>query len=318
MIALRFHDGRPRVEEADDPVPAPGEALVGVRLAGICGTDLEIAAGYMAFRGIPGHEFVGVVEEAPDAPSWIGTRVVGEINVACGSCAFCLRDLRRHCPARTVLGIAGRDGAFARRLVLPLANLHAVPEEVTDEAAVFAEPLAAAWEVVDRLHPPPGCHALVLGAGRLGQLCAEALACAGSRPVVCVRSPAKLERLRRRGFVAVSDAAPLAPFDLVVEATGSPDGLARAISLVRPRGTIALKTTAHGDSTLDLAPLVVNEIAVVGSRCGPFDAALRHLSADLSLTEGLVSGRYPLRDAARAFDHARRPDALKVILDVAG
>jgi threonine dehydrogenase-like Zn-dependent dehydrogenase len=312
--ALVFADGEPRVEERPDPSPSRGEAIVRVTLAGICRTDLEIARGYMGFDGIPGHEFVGVVESAPE-PGFAGRRVVGEINVGCGSCERCRRGLGRHCPRRTVLGIAGRDGAFAERLALPTANLHAVPDAMPDEVAVFTEPLAAAYEILEQVRPAAGTAALVLGDGRLGQLCASVLARAGSPPSVVGRHPEKLRRLERMGLRAIPAGTAIPrEFDLAVEATGTPEGLALALSAVRPRGTVVLKSTYRGAAPVALAPAVVDEITIVGSRCGPFAPALEHLSTDPAVTEGLVSGRFPMAEAAAAFARAAAPDALKVLL----
>lgn len=314
MKALVFDSGRPRVVERRDPIPAPGEAVIRVTLAGICGTDLEIAEGYMEFAGVPGHEFVGVVESAPD-PAWVGRRVVGEINAGCGSCPACAAGLGRHCPTRTVLGILGRDGAFAERLALPLANLHEVPEGVPDVAAVFAEPLAAAYEVLEQVRVRPGDATAVIGDGRLGQLCARVLARAGAPPLVVGRHAAKLALAAAAGArTAPEDAAIPRGFDVVVEATGEPSGLRRAIALVRPRGTIVLKSTYHGAAPLALAPVVIDEITVVGSRCGPFAPALDHLASDASSLAALVTARYALDDAAHAFATAASRDAMKVVV----
>jgi len=314
MKAVVFQNGRPVVVEREDPSAPPGDALVRVRVAGICGTDLEIARGYMAFDGIAGHEFVGVVERAPD-PSWEGRRVVGEINAPCGRCSICRAGLPRHCPERTVLGIAGRDGAFAEYLTLPLANLHAVPDSVEDEVAVFAEPLAAAYEILEQVETPESGRVLVLGDGRLGQLCALVLARAGAPPVVCGRHTKKLERLRKFGLEAIDAGGDLPrSFDLIVEATGSPDGLRRALELVRPTGTIVLKSTYHTDASLTLAGVVIDEVRVIGSRCGPFEPALDHLRREPSIVDGMVTARYAMRDADAAFEHAARTDSLKVLL----
>ncbi|MDX1388592.1 MAG: alcohol dehydrogenase catalytic domain-containing protein [Acidobacteriota bacterium] len=316
MKAAMVRDGRMTVVERDDPRPAVGEAMVRVSVAGICGTDLEIARGYMSFDGIPGHEFVGVVEEAPE-PQWVGRRVVGEINASCGSCASCHAGAPRHCPERTVLGILGRDGAFAERLTLPLANLHAVPDEMDDDVAVFTEPLAAAYEILEQVELSKGGRVLVLGAGRLGQLCALVLARAGAPPVVGGRNPKKLARLRKFGLETVDSGGRLPRgFDLVVEATGSPEGLRRALELVRPTGTIVLKSTYHGDTTVALASVVIDEVTIVGSRCGPFEPALAHLGREPSIVDDMITARYALRDVDEAFAHARQPDSLKVLLTV--
>ena len=317
MRAIVFRGGRPALVEREEPRPAAGEAVIRVRLAGICGTDLEIARGYLRFEGVPGHEFVGIVESAPGAPGLEGRRVVGEINAACGSCRTCRRGAPRHCGSRTVLGISGRDGAFAERLALPIANLHEVPPSVPDEVAVFVEPLAAAHRFVEQASPSPGSATLVLGDGRLGQLAAVVLARAGSPPIVCGRHPEKLRRLERLGLRAVSSPATLGrEFDLVVEATGSAEGLRTALRLVRPLGTVVVKSTYHGAATIDLTPVVVDEVRILGSRCGAFGPALEHLAADPRLTEGLVTARFALADAALAFDRAVESDALKVLLDI--
>ncbi len=319
MRAILLRGGRPLLVERPTPRPAPGEALVRVAIAGICGTDLEIARGYFGFDGVPGHEFVGTVASAPGARRWVGRRVVGEINVACDSCEVCRSGLHGHCPRRTVLGIAGRDGAFAEALVLPLRNLHEVPERVPDEAAVFVEPLAAAHRILDQVAPAPGSRALVLGDGRLGQLAAAVLARAGIPPVVCGRHPEKLRRLERLGLRATVSPGDLArEYDLVVEATGSPEGLRTALSLVVPLGTVVLKSTYHGGAAIDLTPIVVDEVRIVGSRCGELGPALDHLASEPSLTEGLVTARFALEDAAAAFARAAAPDAIKVLLDVGG
>jgi 2-desacetyl-2-hydroxyethyl bacteriochlorophyllide A dehydrogenase len=314
LKAVVVERGAPTVVDRDDPEAPEGEARIRVLLAGICGTDLEIARGYMGFDGVLGHEFVGVVESASER-GWIGTRVVGEINVPCGRCETCASGMRRHCPARGVLGISGRDGAFAERLVLPLSNLHAVPDGVSDEAAVFTEPLAAAHEILDQIPVPSGSRTLVLGDGRLGQLCAQVLAKAGAPPVVAGRHRSKLHRLERRGLRTTADTATLArEFDIVIEATGSPDGLRRALELVRPRGTIVLKSTYRGNAALELASVVIDEITIVGSRCGSFEPALSHLASDLALHDGMVTARYPLVEAAAAFARAADPGTLKVLL----
>jgi len=311
--AVRFVDGRPALIERDEPREVSGEAVVRVTVAGICGTDLELARGYMDFDGVPGHEFVGVVERAA-TPGWIGARVVGEINASCGACESCRNGLGRHCPHRSVLGIAGRDGAFAERLSLPLDNLHRVPDAVSDRAAVFVEPLAAAFRILDQAVPRPGSATLVLGDGRLGQLCAEVLASAGTPPLVCGHHPSKLARLERRGLEVTCRPPSDRRFDLVVEATGSPSGLRDALSLVRPCGTVILKSTFHEECRLSLAELVVDEVRLVGSRCGRFEPALAQLERDESIVGDLISATYPLKEVRAAFDHAARDDALKVLL----
>jgi threonine dehydrogenase-like Zn-dependent dehydrogenase len=307
---LSFRDDLP------GPPPADGEALVRVRLAGICGTDLELVRGYYPFTGVPGHEFVGTVEQAPSAPEWIGRRVVGEINAACGACATCRSGRRTHCPARTVLGIRGRAGAFAERLTLPIANLHEVPSTVPDEEAVFTEPLAAALQIQAQVPLRPEQRVLVLGAGRLGTLVARTLVRTGAQVRVAARLPARRDQLRAGGVDAVApeDVAP-ASADVVVDCTGHPEGFARARAAVRPRGTIVLKSTYAGEAPVNLSSVVVDEITVVGSRCGAFAPALELLAARVVPVRDLVEARFPFARGTGAFEEAARPGALKVLLE---
>ena len=295
--ALLFEDGRATVREVRRPAPRPGFALVRVIASGICNTDLELRRGYHSFRGIPGHEFVGRVE-GPAGSVWLGKRVVGEINLACGHCDWCRRGLGRHCPKRRVLGIVGHPGAHAEYLTLPETNLHAVSPGVSDEEAVFVEPLAAACEILDQVAVTERTRAAVLGCGKLGTLVASVLENSG----------AKVQRLGR------DSRARSGSFDLVVEATGSPAGMPRALSLVRPRGTIVWKTTHHAPARFDAAPLVVNEVTVVGSRCGRFEPALdllRHRRVDVS---SLLSAEFPLSRAREALALAGKRGIRKVLL----
>ena len=266
MRAL-FFDGKLELKETADPVPGPGEALVRVSLAGICGTDLELLAGYKSFRGIPGHEMVGVVEQAPDS-SWIGARVVSEINIACGVCALCKEGLGRHCEKRQVLGIAGRPGAFAEKIAVPLDNLYRVPDSMADAEAVWTEPLAAALAVLEA-GIPSGDRALVLGDGKLGALLALGLGLRGVRVDLVGRNEAKLRLLEQLG-VNVRGDKPRPVYSFVVEATGSARGVEEALAWTKPRGTIVLKSTCHEPSRVDVSDVVVNEIRLVGSRCGDF------------------------------------------------
>jgi threonine dehydrogenase-like Zn-dependent dehydrogenase len=308
--ALRLRDDVPL------PSPPPGEARVAVRLAGVCNTDLELVRGYYPYAGVPGHEFVGVVEEAAGAPEWVGRRVVGEINAACGACPTCRAGRRTHCERRTVLGIVARDGAFANHLRLPVENLHAVPEGLPDEVAVFTEPTAAALELQDQVRVSPGDRVVVVGAGKLGNLVAQTLAATGCRLLVVGRSPRPLRILSARGIpTAGADAIEARRADLAVECTGNPEGLELARRAVRPRGTIVLKSTYHGRASIDLAPFVVDEITLVGSRCGPFAPALDVLARGVVDPRPLVEARYPLADAVAAFGHAARPGTLKVLVD---
>ena len=296
------------------PEPPPGEALVRVRLAGVCNTDLELVKGYYPFTGIPGHEFVGEVVSA-DAREWVGRRVVGEINASCGACPTCRAGRRTHCPARTVLGIKGRHGAMAEYLSLPVLNLHAVPDAVPDEVAVFTEPVAAALEVQEQVAIASGTRVVVIGDGKLGQLVARTLALAGHRPTVVGRHARKLERLSRAG-IATAAAAELPPreADVVVECTGNPDGLALARTAVRPRGTIVLKSTYHGEAPVNLSGIVVDEVTLVGSRCGPFAPALALLAGGALKVTDLVEQRFALADGVAAFAAAAAPGTLKVLI----
>jgi len=318
MMALWLEGGRLSLRR-DVPVPAPpqGEALVRVLIAGICATDLELVKGYYPYAGIPGHEFVGVVEEGP--PNLVGSRVVGEINAACGRCAECNDGRRGHCAGRTVLGITGRDGCFAEYLSLPAVNLHPVPGEVPAETAVFTEPLAAALQVQQQVRVRPSDHVLVIGAGRLGQLVARTLALTGCDLLVVGRRPEPLELLSAHGIrTGPPDSAPPRSFHLAVECTGNPEGFAIARRALRPRGTLVMKSTYAGPLTVDASSLVVDEITLLGSRCGPFPLALKHLKQGLVDVSPLVQGRYPLADGLAAFEHAARPGALKILLDVGG
>lgn len=318
MRALWLEDGRLR-PRADLPPPAPaaGEALVRVSLAGICGTDLELVKGYYPFTGVPGHEFVGVVESAPDGPGWLGRRVVGEINAACGACAACRAGRRAHCAKRTVLGLRGRDGAFAETLTLPLSNLHVVPQGMPDEVAVFTEPSAAALRVVEQVPIGPGDGVVVLGGGRLGCLVAQALHATGAQVTLATRRPGRAAWLAARGLALVATGAlPAGQADAVVDCTGSPDGLPLALRAVRPLGTVVLKSTYHGLAPVNLSALVVDEVRLVGSRCGPFAPALSALAGGTIATAPLLEARYPLERALAAFEHAARPGALKVLIEV--
>jgi threonine dehydrogenase-like Zn-dependent dehydrogenase len=288
-------------------------ALVRVHLAGICSTDLQIFQGYMGFHGIPGHEFVGVVEEGPgDLP---GQRVVAEINFTCGQCQLCRQGLGRHCPTRQVMGILQADGAFAEYVAVPIANLHPVPDHVSDAAAVFTEPLAAAFEILEQVHLQPTQQVVVLGDGKLGLLCAQVLHLTGAQVYVVGRHAHKLEVARALGMqTAILSDAPLPQADVVVEATGSTAGLQLAMQTVRPRGTLVLKSTVATDHHLSLAPLVIHEVTVVGSRCGRFPPALQALAHERLAVQPLITEVYRLRDVGEAVAHAARPGVLKILL----
>jgi threonine dehydrogenase-like Zn-dependent dehydrogenase len=319
MRALVLDEELQFVEDYPTPTPAPGEALIRVRMAGICNTDMELVRGYMHFQGVPGHEFVGVVERAPGAEVWEGQCVVGDINAACGICATCLAGRRTHCPHRTTLGISGRDGAFAEYLKLPVSNLYAVPDSIPDEVAVFTEPLAAACEILEQVHVHPTDRVIVLGDGKLGLLCAQVLALTGCELTVIGRHADKLDILARRGIATLCVARnatveELPRADIVVEATGHPDGYATARTLVRPRGTLVLKSTYHGAVEADLTMAVVDEITLVGSRCGPLAAALRLLKRGAVDVAALVEACYLFDDILRAFTHAGQRGARKVLV----
>ena len=297
------------------PVPRVTEhtALVRMRLAGICSTDLQILKGYMGFSGIPGHEFVGEVVEGPS--DLTGKRVVGEINFACGICEWCRQQLGRHCPNRRVMGILNADGSFADYMVVPVDNLHIVPDNVPDEAAVFTEPLAAAFAILEQIHFRPDAEVIVLGDGKLGLLCAQVLHFAGACVTVVGKHQRKLVLLQKLGLrtVALADWKP-GLSDVVIEATGSTRGLQLAIAAVRPRGTLVLKSTVAQDHTLSLAPLVINEVTVIGSRCGPFPPALHALAQGSVAVTPLIDRVYPLAEGLAAVNHAAQPGALKVLL----
>lgn len=309
----------PRVIEMPVPEPAPGEALIRVTRAGICSTDRELARGYMGFRGVLGHEFVGVVERADAVPDWVGRRVVGEINCVCGVCAHCLAGRPHHCSRRTVLGIQGRDGAFASYTTLPIPNLHAVPDSVEDDAAVFTEPIAAAFRILEQVPIDAGTRVAVLGDGKLGQLIARVLRTRTAQVTGVGRQPWKRALLADADITACSSEAPLdADFDVVVEATGSPGGLERALGLVRCEGTLVLKTTVAEAAPFNLSlPVVVNEVTIVGSRCGPFAPALAALADGTVDPRGLITHRFALADGVAALERAQAADAMKVLLTIA-
>nr|VFJ62506.1 MAG: Threonine dehydrogenase [Candidatus Kentron sp. FW] len=346
MRALYF-DGKLRFRhDLPTPSPYPDEALIRTRLVGICNTDLEITRGYGKFTGVLGHEFMGEVVEAPNAPDLIGQRVVGEINLHCGTCPTCRNGEPNtaggeqtrpfsistsmscgespasevairgtgHCPHRTTLGIHGRNGAMADFLTLPTRLLHPVPDSITDEQAVFVEPLAAAWEIVEQVHIRSRHRVVVLGDGKLGLLIAQVLQLTGCDLLVAGHHRHKLAILASKGIATQSAKKAIEPgADIVVEATGSPSGFAMARTLVRPRGTLVLKSTFRGDVVLDLSGVVVDEITIIGSRCGPFAPALRLLAEELVDVESLIHGRFPLDDGLAAFEQAAS-GALKILL----
>lgn len=303
--------------EAKYPKPSPpsGEALVRVLQAGICATDLELVKGYMGFRGTLGHEFVGVVKEAVGHEQLNGKRVVGEINAACRTCPTCQAGRLTHCPNRTTLGIDRRDGVFADYLCLPIENLYPLPEEISDDQAVFIEPLAAACQILEQVSIAPTDRVVVIGDGKLGLLCAQVLQTTNCQLLVIGRHPEKLRLLDHQGIQTTTRIGDVAPgVDTAIEATGSPDGLKLANQLLRPRGTLVLKSTYHGQTTFDFTSLVINEINIVGSRCGPFPRALELLKKNAVTVEPLIQARYSIDQGIDAIKRAATPGTLKVLL----
>jgi threonine dehydrogenase-like Zn-dependent dehydrogenase len=317
-VKALFFDGSLRMVQ-DHPVPRPGEneALIRVLMAGICGTDIEITRGYKQFKGIPGHEFVGIVEQVNGAYArLVGKRVVGEINCSCHACDYCNQGLTRHCGQRTVLGILGRDGVFAEYVTLPLENLWEVPDGAADEEMVFVEPLAAVYEIIEQVHIRPTHSVLVLGDGKLGLLAALALAGAGHNIVLAGKHAAKLAIAMQQGIKTVrADELQKKAYDIVIEATGSTGGLEAALSFVKPRGTVVLKSTTAADMTINLSAAVVDEITITGSRCGPFAPAIECLSAHRIDVRPLISAVYPFELSLKAFDEAAAEGRLKVLVD---
>jgi threonine dehydrogenase-like Zn-dependent dehydrogenase len=316
MQALRYEDDVLAVREVPKPVGA-GEAVVRVTLSGICNTDVEIVRGYAGFQGTIGHEFVGMVESAPGDEGLVGQRVVGEINAGCGHCELCAAGDARHCARRTVLGIVGRDGAHAEFLRLPVVNLLPVPDEITDERAVFAEPLAAAWGITERAQVTKETRVAVIGDGKLGLLCAQALSLTGAHVALVGKHPGKLRIAGRRGIETImldKLRGRERAFDTVVEASGSASGFELALDLLRPRGTLVLKSTFHGATAINAARIVVDELSVVGSRCGRFAPALELLRQSAVDVESLISEEFALSDGVRAIERATAPGIIKVLL----
>ncbi len=316
MKALRVSDVH--VHLADVPRPETnGEALVRVIKSGICNTDLQIARGYAGFNGTIGHEFVGVVEACEDSPELAGKRVVGEINAGCGKCDLCVAGDPRHCPTRTVLGIHGRDGAHAEFLTLPSQNLIAVPDGVSDDAAVFAEPLAAAYGISERVEIGPDTRVAVVGDGKLGLLCAMTARLRAGSVLLVGKHPEKMSIVEKIGVEPVllgKGTTPVAGIDVVIEASGSDSGFATALELVKPRGKIVLKSTFHGAAKWEPSRIVVDEISIVGSRCGRLAPAIELLASNLVNVDDLISEEYRLEDGVAALEHAGRSGVLKVLL----
>jgi len=315
VLALQVENKQLTIRDIDKPHQAD-EALVRVLLSGICNTDLEIARGYAGFNGTIGHEFVGVVEASEDA-SLIGRRVVGEINAGCGACELCRAGDSRHCPSRTVLGIVGRDGAHAEFLQLPNVNLLPVPENIKDEHAVFTEPLAAACGILERAAIENTDSVAVIGDGKLGLLCAQVVKFTGASTLLVGKHPEKMQIAARRGIETTTPdeaAKRLKQFDVVVEASGAAPGFKLALDLLRPQGKLVLKSTFHGSTEIDAARIVVDEISIVGSRCGRFQPALHLLTKDAIDVASLISEEHRLADGLKAMDRANTSGILKVLL----
>lgn len=315
MRGLVLERGLCLKEDRPKPEVRPQEAIIQVLQAGICSTDLHLVKGYMDFQGVLGHEFVGVVDQAPNHSVLVGKRVVGEINAACRSCQTCLQGRPTHCPHRTTLGIMGRDGAFADYLSLPIENLHPIPDGMTNEQAVFIEPLAAACEIPQLVTVNPTDRIVIIGDGKLGLLCAQVLALLGCHVTLLGRHCENHAWLTKKGIAVTSEFQDIpAGADIVVEATGSPQGLTMATNLVRPRGTIVLKSTYHGEVLVNMTQLVIHEISVIGSRCGPFAPALRLLGSGQIDVEPLIHARFSLNKGIQAMEQASQPGTLKVLL----
>lgn len=315
VIAVHLAAGHVRIRKVPRPRRPPGFATIRLLAGGICNTDLELQRGYYGFTGTPGHEFVGEVT-ATGSRHWIGKRVVGEINLACRACDWCARGLGRHCPRRTVLGIVKHPGAFREFLTLPEANLHEVPARVTTEQAVFAEPIGAACEILDQVKIPPNAEVAVLGDGKLGLLIAQVLAAHGARVIQYGRHRDKLRIAEKAGVTGEIAGAklPTAAYDYVVDSTGNRAGLTQAVAMTRPRGTLILKSTVHGLVEIDTAPVIVNELTLVGSRCGRIEPALDLLRRGKIHVDEMIHDRFPLSDAPRAFSRAAERGVLKVLL----
>lgn len=297
------------------PVPKPNEALIRVSAAGICRTDIEVLKGYMGFKGVLGHEFVGTVEKTQNK-QWIGKRVTGTINITCGECIFCHNNMPNHCSDRKVIGLSGHDGCFAEYISLPIANLHLVPDEISDAEATFIEPLAACFQVLEQVHLHPNGNVVILGAGRLGLLMAQVMKLHGNEVSVVGKHPEKLAVARDLGLKAYLATEIRERSKTVIECTGRPEGLQLAQRLVIPRGRIILKSTYHQQTAVDISPFVVNEIELIGSRCGPFRPAINALERKYVNTSSLISGRFPLSQGLAALKAAADSANLKILLDM--
>lgn len=316
MKALVLKNNHICLEEIEKPQRQKNESLIKVDIAGICNTDLELLKGYMGFEGVLGHEFIGTVIESENK-DLINKRVVGEINLGCGMCSWCLSGMSRHCPNRTVLGIDKKNGVMAEYVTLPNVNLHIVPESVTDQQAVFTEPIAAAFEILEQVHIPPRYKVLLLGDGKLGQLIARVLHSVGINILVVGKNQGKLNLVKNIGIDTVLlNNFKVKEFPIVIEATGNPEGFLKAVECTQPRGTLVLKSTIAAESGMNLAIVIVKEITIVGSRCGLFQPALKALEKNLIKTDDLITATYLLKDALDAFQYAQKRESLKILLKV--
>lgn len=319
MKAVIFDETLKYVEDYEKPTPEKGEALIKVTYGGVCNTDKEITKGYMGYKGILGHEFTGVVEEINDEDkTFLGKRVVGEINLGCKNCEWCAKDLERHCPTRSTLGILAKDGCFAEYVTLPLSNLIEIPENVPDEQAVFVEPLAAGLEILEQMHIQPCQKVMVLGDGKLGLLTALALNACGLDVLIVGKHQNKLDIAKNQGVKTqlLSEFEQAPKFDVVVEATGSITGFETSVSCVKPRGTLVLKSTIAASKELNLAPIVINEITILGSRCGRFEPAMRLIASGKIDFSQMISKIYPIEQAVEAFDANNAKDTIKILLKI--
>lgn len=314
MKALLRKQGKLSVQDVPEPQPLEGEAFIKVHKAGICNTDLEIVRGYMDFEGILGHEFVGEVKRAPSR-SWLGKRVVGEINIACGTCDFCRQGLKNHCPSRSVLGIHRKNGAFAEYVTLPLKNLHEIPETIDEQLAVFVEPLAAALEILEQVKIGEKDSVLILGDGKLGLLAAQVIKSHTDRVSCAGKHQRKLDILEKKGVKTFCRGEAIeGRFDIVIEATGKKEGVNQALSLVKPRGRVVLKSTFFDQVSVDVSSIVIDEIELIGSRCGPFPKAISFLAkGEIEVLE-MVDGNFPLSQAEEALTLAKKPETIKVLI----
>ncbi len=317
MKALFFDQKLNYIDDYPQPERAAGEALIAVSVVGVCATDLEIINGYMGFKGVLGHEFVGRVVES-EQKDLIGKRVVGDINCPCNNCELCRRGLRKHCPTRTVLGISDRDGALGEYLTLPNENLYCVPDQVSDAEAVFAEPLAAACQAFEQTGLKKGEKATVLGDGKLGLLVAKVFAANGEEVTLVGKHRDKIGLVKREGINTrmLSELTEEREADVVIDATAHPSGLETALKIVRPAGRIILKTTVAEPYRIDMAPVVINELSLIGSRCGPLDKALELLSAKKIDLLPMITAEYPIERGLEAFEKAMDKNSLKVLVKI--